>query len=71
MEGERYGPGGGRTVQEDLVFTARGVECFGDEREEGFDAHGFERGKCRFGEEEAGFREEGVLRRDSVEILES
>lgn len=34
--------GGGGTVQEDLLFTAGGVECFGGERKEGFDTHGFE-----------------------------
>lgn len=33
------GRGRGR-VQEDLFFTAGGVECLGREREEGFDAHG-------------------------------
>lgn len=35
----RVEPGG--RVQEDLFFTAGGVECLGGEREEGFDAHGF------------------------------
>lgn len=34
--------GGGGTVQEDLLFTAGGVERFGGERKKGFDAHGFE-----------------------------
>lgn len=47
----RWRVGGGGTVQEDLLFTAGGVECFGGERKEGFDAHGFEgrRGEKRLG----------------------
>lgn len=49
--------GGGGTVQEDLLFTAGGVECFGGERKEGFDAHGFEGRKGG-----RGFRR-GLLRR--------
>lgn len=37
----RWRLGWGRTVQEYLFFAAGGVKCFGGEREEGFDAHGF------------------------------